>query len=257
MKHFQNSEIIRNCVKLFENYSGFKIDFFQPEDFSSASLLPCAGKHCPQDNHCAVNPSQLKLNEHQEQYLIYPCPLHLKIIFIKIYVNRTLTSLMFLRERKNFKNDNRIADLCRFLYEGANYVFKFEFPLSKFSFKKESHNEELIKSVIRYINANYHQSKFSLKSAAQAHNVSYYHLSHLFKKHTGLSFIQFLNKLRIEKSIRLLNNPNLTISQVAYAAGFEDCSYFCRIFKRVNGSSPVNFRKILCARRKKTRAINL
>ncbi len=63
----------------------------------------------------------------------------------------------------------------------------------------------------------------------------------MFKKHTGKTFTQFLNTVRVEESKRLLNDDSLTLMDVAIAVGFNNQNYFSMTFKKITGSSPKAF----------------
>ena len=64
----------------------------------------------------------------------------------------------------------------------------------------------------------------------------------LFKKSTGSSFKEYLNMVRIEESKRLLSNTDFSIIDIAIAVGFEDQSYFSKVFKKFTGLTPKQFR---------------
>lgn len=69
------------------------------------------------------------------------------------------------------------------------------------------------------------------------------YFSILFKAHTGVSPIRYLNKIRIDQSKLLLRNTDLPIKQIAEESGFEDSFYFSRLFQKETGMSPRDFRK--------------
>jgi AraC-like DNA-binding protein len=64
----------------------------------------------------------------------------------------------------------------------------------------------------------------------------------MFKKFTGVNFTEYLSRVRIENARNLLLNPNLRISEIAYAAGFQSLTHFNRVFKKIMGQSPTEFR---------------
>jgi AraC-like DNA-binding protein/ligand-binding sensor protein len=91
-----------------------------------------------------------------------------------------------------------------------------------------------------------HQAdELSLGEVAHAVNTSTFYFCKLFKKSTGLNFTEYLSRVRIEKARNLLLNPNLRISEVAFAAGFQSLTHFNRIFRRIAGESPTQYRKKL------------
>ena len=69
-------------------------------------------------------------------------------------------------------------------------------------------------------------------------SMSPYRFSREFKEAFGISFREYLVRLRLKESARLLENPQARVAQVAYAVGFNDMSYFSRMFKRYFGVSP-------------------
>jgi AraC-like DNA-binding protein/ligand-binding sensor protein len=85
----------------------------------------------------------------------------------------------------------------------------------------------------------------SLGEVARAVNTSSFYFCKLFKKATGLNFTDYLSRIRIEKAKNLLLNPNLRVSEIAYAVGFQSLTHFNRVFKRIVGQSPKEFRKKL------------
>lgn len=66
-----------------------------------------------------------------------------------------------------------------------------------------------------------------------------------FKKATGLNFTDYLSRLRIENAKDFLLNRNYRISEIAYAVGFQSLTHFNRVFKRVAGQSPTEYRQHL------------
>ena len=86
----------------------------------------------------------------------------------------------------------------------------------------------------------------SLKEISQSLNVHPSYLSREFSKYfDDLSFGDYIRKLRIEKALQLLNNPDYSLAEIAYLTGFSDQSHFNRVFKRYIGKNPSEFRKKL------------
>jgi AraC-like DNA-binding protein len=107
-------------------------------------------------------------------------------------------------------------------------------------------NEEppLITKAKRYIGEHQAES-LSLNQMAGTLNVSTFYFCKMFKKATGLTFTDYLSRTRIERAKNLLLNPHLRVSEVAYDCGFISLTHFNRIFKRVVGKSPTNYRRTL------------
>lgn len=83
----------------------------------------------------------------------------------------------------------------------------------------------------------------SLKASAQALNVNPSYLSTLFKKETGETLTDFVNRRRMEHAAYLLTSTQLSVSSVALNCGISDDNYFTKLFKRFNGLTPTQFRQ--------------
>lgn len=98
-----------------------------------------------------------------------------------------------------------------------------------------------------YINE--HQSDdLSLGEVANAVHTSTYYFCKIFKKATGINFTDYVSRVRIEKSKNLLLNPNLRVSEIAFEVGFQSLTHFNRVFKKILGQSPTEYRAQLAGR---------
>ena len=77
---------------------------------------------------------------------------------------------------------------------------------------------------------------------ARAVNVSPTHLSEKFKHVTGVKFVDYVARIRFEKACELLRSGDLRVSEIAFAVGFQSLSQFNRVFKRLSGKSPRDYR---------------
>ena len=82
----------------------------------------------------------------------------------------------------------------------------------------------------------------SLGQVSSAVNTSLFYFCKQFRKATGLSFTEFVSRTRVEKAKNLLLNPNLRISEIAFDIGFQSLTHFNRVFKKIAGQSPTEFR---------------
>jgi AraC-like DNA-binding protein len=80
--------------------------------------------------------------------------------------------------------------------------------------------------------------KITGEDMARLCSMSPFRYSREFKEAFGISFREYLVRLRLKEAARLLENPQARVAQVAYAVGFNDMSYFSRMFKRYFGVSP-------------------
>lgn len=103
-------------------------------------------------------------------------------------------------------------------------------------------NLSRMNKVFDFIEDNY-TKKINISELALLANISDYHFCKLFKQAAGRSPINYINSLRINKAITLLNAGNHNITEVALACGFDDSNYFSRVFKKHKGISPIKFNK--------------
>jgi len=82
-----------------------------------------------------------------------------------------------------------------------------------------------------------------LATVAKAVNTSTFYFCKLFKRTTGLTFTDYLARVRIEKAKTLLLDPNRRVSEVAYDVGFHSLTHFNRIFRKLVGQSPSDYRQ--------------
>ena len=84
-----------------------------------------------------------------------------------------------------------------------------------------------------------------LATVAKAVNTSTFYFCKLFKRTTGLTFTDYLARVRIEKAKTLLLDPNRRVSEVAYDVGFQSLTHFNRVFRKIAGQSPTSYRSAL------------
>ena len=84
--------------------------------------------------------------------------------------------------------------------------------------------------------------ELSLTKVANSVRISPNHLSERFKQVTGVNFVEYIAWTRFEKVCDLLRNSNLRISEIAFAVGFQSLSQFNRVFRKLSGQSPTEFR---------------
>lgn len=109
-------------------------------------------------------------------------------------------------------------------------------------FTPETKDQILVGKARAYIDTNYHNSKIPLKELAGEVGTSHFYLCRIFKKELDINFVTYLNKVRLETALKLLENLKLTVFQVAYAVGFSDAQYFDRVFKKYLNCTPKAYR---------------
>lgn len=107
--------------------------------------------------------------------------------------------------------------------------------------QQETNEPPIIRRAKEYIRE--HQADdISLGQVARAVNTSTFYFCKMFKKYTGINFTDYLSRVRIEKSKNLLLNPNLRVSEIAFEVGFQSLTHFNRVFKKILGHSPSEYR---------------
>ena len=107
--------------------------------------------------------------------------------------------------------------------------------------QQENSEPPMILRAKQYIHE--HQTEeLSLGQVAKAVNTSTFYFCKMFRKVTGVNFTDYVSRVRIEKAKNLLLNPNLRVSEIAYEVGFQSLTHFNRVFKKIMGESPSEYR---------------
>ena len=93
-----------------------------------------------------------------------------------------------------------------------------------------------------------HQAEdLRLSQVSKAVNTSAYYFCKMFKQATGLTFTDYLARVRVEKVKNLLLNPHIRVSEAAFQVGFQSLSQFNRVFRKITGESPSSYRERVLA----------
>lgn len=171
-----------------------------------------------------------------------------KTILIKKNTNRELHSQVYrhieemLKEASNPVQGSRFSLLAR-IYDILAIIVKES--NGAVELKSTSRKDLLYKigQVVQYMEDNYAED-ITLAGTAEKFGFSVHYLSRLFTKVLGVSFRQYLNKIRIKHAAEsiILNKEN--ISNIAFSCGFSSISTFNRIFREVKGCTPLQYRKM-------------
>jgi AraC-like DNA-binding protein len=112
------------------------------------------------------------------------------------------------------------------------------------SLKKEEgeENDRVIKAAIHFMEENI-EKRLSLKQMAEFVGYSTSHFSHLFQEKMHQSPGTFFNQLKVDEAAVLLSTTQMKINQICFKVGFDDPYYFSRLFTKVKGISPSEYRK--------------
>lgn len=100
-----------------------------------------------------------------------------------------------------------------------------------------------IKSIKQYV-AKHYKEKITLTEIANEVHIAPEYCSSLFAKQVGISLFDFISKMRIEEAKSLIITTDYSFTKVAELCGFDDYNYFSRVFKKVVGVPPKDFRKL-------------
>ena len=96
-------------------------------------------------------------------------------------------------------------------------------------------------NIERYIRSHY-TSELSMQDVAKAMNYSEAYFCKLFKQCFKVNFSAWLNEFRVEKAKEMLRDTRLSVREISLACGYTDANYFARVFKRITGKTPSEYR---------------
>ena len=105
-------------------------------------------------------------------------------------------------------------------------------------------NRSILKNAVDFIESHYMEEEISLNTVANVANVSANHFSALFSQNMGQTFIEYLTSLRMNKAKELLRCTGMRSSEIAGEIGYKDAHYFSYLFKKTQGMTPSDYRKV-------------
>jgi AraC-like DNA-binding protein len=114
---------------------------------------------------------------------------------------------------------------------------------SSLNCRQSNRQVELVRFVLDWINQNLKED-INSKKLSQISNLNFNYLCKIFKNITGQTIIQYVNEQRIEHACYDITMKNKSITEAAFGNGFNDLSYFAKIFKRYKGMSPREFKSL-------------
>lgn len=142
---------------------------------------------------------------------------------------------------------NAVARLLTFFAEQLSAL------TNQIVLERQNAEPPLVQKAREYI-AQHKMEPLSLSAVAKAAGASVFHFCKVFHKTTGLKFTDYVARVRLEEARTQLLNPNRRISEIAYDVGFQSLTQFNRMFKRVFGQSPSEFREHLATGKHTTKA---
>lgn len=137
--------------------------------------------------------------------------------------------------QKDLNNLRTIDSISKWMLDALSYYVESIITISC------SENEMVIKKAIKYMNGSFKEF-IKLEDVANLVHLNPSYFSTLFKKETGMKFVDYLLELKIEESKHMLINTDESILDIAMASGFNSQSYFTRAFKKNTGMTPKQFK---------------
>lgn len=106
----------------------------------------------------------------------------------------------------------------------------------------EGMDKGAIHKAILYADKRFHQD-ISVDEVAEFAGLSSSHFCVLFKRQTGVTFLEYLTKKRIERACAILRNSDTRVHQIAPLVGYQDPKYFTQVFKKLVGMTPTEYRQ--------------
>ncbi len=152
--------------------------------------------------------------------------------------NRVGKRLKEISRLSNFDQFMEVLSLLQILASSNEITFLHEKPFENLYNNKE---QLRLKVVYKFIETNY-QRTISIDEIAKLTHLSNAAFCRYFKKMTRLTFTEFLNQFRIEQA-KILLKSDKNVTEASFECGFESLSYFNRIFRKVVGINPMQFKK--------------
>lgn len=105
-------------------------------------------------------------------------------------------------------------------------------------------NHQIVSQIKKFISNNYFKN-LTLEDIAESVFLSPYYISRVFKEDQGITIMDYATKVRLEEAKKLLHNPRYNIDDIAEKVGYNDPSYFSKVFRRKEGMSPSQFRHMV------------
>ncbi len=140
-----------------------------------------------------------------------------------------------IKNQHEIESENTRIKLVKLPYK---MLKRYTNLITNYNLKEYSYT---IRDTIEHINFNL-QSNLSLSTISKAIGKNPSFLSNQFKKETGKTVTKYIQEKRIEESIRMLANTDMTIQEISHSVGIDDLSWFSKLFKNITGVSPTKYK---------------
>jgi two-component system, response regulator YesN len=137
----------------------------------------------------------------------------------------------------------KVIEEAQTAIEAKNQLNKFISEAKQCISSSQNHlDNQNMKKLLEFIKEHYAEP-LTLTDVAKHFHFNPSYLSSYFSTHNNEGFIEYLNRIRIEEASKLLVEEKATISEISGIVGYSDHSYFCKVFKKITGLSPSQFRR--------------
>ncbi len=213
--------------------------------------------------HYSIDSKKFNVNEVQNfvkgrKVILALSDSHLTLVQKVLYANliQSNTRVMLISLRTPYDVLGQVAPECHIcMYEYTKLSVKSlikvlqgaeakgKLPVNLITTKKVHKDLKsfLMENILNYIDEHY-SNPLTLASVAEEFLISAGHLSRLFKEKINITFVNYLNQVRITKVKHLLLTTNLRVNEIANLCGYFDINYFVKVFKKNTGATPTYFR---------------
>jgi AraC-like DNA-binding protein len=147
-----------------------------------------------------------------------------------------------LQLQENFEQLITLLQVFRLLAASSEFISLEQRPIAGSSVLKE---QQRLQKIYHFIDTHYHEP-IDVNVVAAFSNLTTAAFCRYFKKSTHLTFTDFLNQYRVNQAKKMLMQDH-TVTEACYASGFENLSYFNKVFRRFSGTNPSAFKKMSAA----------
>lgn len=160
------------------------------------------------------------------------------ILFSQETAEKLKESFLNLSKMNSFDSFIEIMKILNELATAENKTF-----LSSYSIELETFvDRDKMKNIHDFVHKNF-ENKIKLYDVASLVNMSSVTFNRFIKKRTGKTFVNYLNEIRISYAARWLMEKNLTVSEIAFEAGFNNIANFNKVFRSIKKTTPTEFKE--------------
>lgn len=135
----------------------------------------------------------------------------------------------------------KMIDLAFDIRELEHILLQFLDRLKEIVPSTDQHQSIILQQIYEYVNENY-ANDISLSEMAGKLHLNYSYLSSYFKQRTNENLTTYINRVRTDRAKELLHNHELSVSEISRITGFSDHNYFSKVFKKMTGMTPLEYR---------------